>query len=301
MNHLLRISKLVSFIHSQKSSEESLARFLVLDTFSEFSSCGIYLGLPRLDGKPVVTESFGIDAETHSLALRVGHSLGGVYFAPEEVSGIRRFTNEEVAATNLIGTGHREFIPFGFSFTIELPFLYSEAGMIFLEKEPPELSEIDEFIGLVGLLIASHHAELLSTRSEENFLNRSGTLGSPGAPGAPGAPGSPGAPGAPGVQGVAGPKGEDGVDGGKGEPGRIGVKGEKGSAGETGSSGSVGDLTSRQLVVLAEMRRGKSNAAIADDLDYSESLIRQETIEIYRKMGITGRSALSNEDPGPTE
>ena len=43
------------------------------------------------------------------------------------------------------------------------------------------------------------------------------------------------------------------------------------------------------------MRRGKSNAAIADDLDYSESLIRKETIEIFRKMGIAGRAALMQE------
>lgn len=51
-------------------------------------------------------------------------------------------------------------------------------------------------------------------------------------------------------------------------------------------------LTERQALILTMMQSGDTNLAIAKRLGYSESLIRQETITIYRKMGISGRKEL---------
>lgn len=54
-------------------------------------------------------------------------------------------------------------------------------------------------------------------------------------------------------------------------------------------------LTHRQDVIVESLKRGKTNKEIAEDLDFSESLIRQETVQIYRKLGITGRKQLTTE------
>lgn len=49
-------------------------------------------------------------------------------------------------------------------------------------------------------------------------------------------------------------------------------------------------LTERQNLILKLIAEGRTNAAIADVLGYSESLIRQETIRIYAKLGCSGRN-----------
>ncbi len=54
-------------------------------------------------------------------------------------------------------------------------------------------------------------------------------------------------------------------------------------------------LSHRQDVILEALKRGKTNKEIAEDLDFSESLIRQETVQIYRKLGISGRKQLTAE------
>ena len=55
-------------------------------------------------------------------------------------------------------------------------------------------------------------------------------------------------------------------------------------------------LTSRQWDIVKEIRRGLTNAEIATTLNFSESLIRQETVQIYRKLGTTGRKELIQRD-----
>jgi DNA-binding NarL/FixJ family response regulator len=49
-------------------------------------------------------------------------------------------------------------------------------------------------------------------------------------------------------------------------------------------------LSERQNLILKLIAEGRTNAAIADVLGYSESLIRQETIKIYAKLGCSGRN-----------
>jgi DNA-binding CsgD family transcriptional regulator len=55
-------------------------------------------------------------------------------------------------------------------------------------------------------------------------------------------------------------------------------------------------LSSREELVLTLIREGKTNAQIAFELGYSESLIRQETVSIYRKLGVNGRKDLKSTD-----
>jgi DNA-binding CsgD family transcriptional regulator len=51
-------------------------------------------------------------------------------------------------------------------------------------------------------------------------------------------------------------------------------------------------LTQRQWTILGALRRGETNAKIANDIDVSESLVRQETVRIYRNLGVSGRKEL---------
>ena len=51
-------------------------------------------------------------------------------------------------------------------------------------------------------------------------------------------------------------------------------------------------LSDRQLVIAGLLERGFNNAQIALEIGYSESLIRQETVAIYKKLEVTGRKAL---------
>jgi DNA-binding CsgD family transcriptional regulator len=51
-------------------------------------------------------------------------------------------------------------------------------------------------------------------------------------------------------------------------------------------------LSDRQLVIADMLERGFNNAQIGSELGYSESLIRQETVAIYRKLQVTGRKAM---------
>jgi DNA-binding NarL/FixJ family response regulator len=52
-------------------------------------------------------------------------------------------------------------------------------------------------------------------------------------------------------------------------------------------------LTERQSLILDLIKEGKTNIAIADRLGYSESLIRQETMVIYQKLGVDGRREIT--------
>jgi DNA-binding CsgD family transcriptional regulator len=51
-------------------------------------------------------------------------------------------------------------------------------------------------------------------------------------------------------------------------------------------------LTNRQLVIAGLLERGFSNSQIGIEIGYSESLVRQETVSIYKKLNVTGREAM---------
>ena len=67
----------------------------------------------------------------------------------------------------------------------------------------------------------------------------------------------------------------------------IGVNGDKSSA--TLGDTNIDSLTDRQIIILKFMGQGLTNAQIATELMLSESSIRQETVKIYRAMGVKSR------------
>lgn len=66
-----------------------------------------------------------------------------------------------------------------------------------------------------------------------------------------------------------------------------------GGESRTAKNPSPESLTDRQLTVLRLMAEGKTNAQIAQELILSESTIRQETVKIYRALGVSARSEAS--------
>ena len=51
-------------------------------------------------------------------------------------------------------------------------------------------------------------------------------------------------------------------------------------------------LTQRQLVIAGMLERGFNNLEISHEIAFSESLIRQESVAIYRKLNVSGRKAM---------
>lgn len=51
-------------------------------------------------------------------------------------------------------------------------------------------------------------------------------------------------------------------------------------------------LTGRQLIILSLIEKGFTNEAIAREIGFSHSLVRQETVLLYRKMGVHSRKEL---------
>jgi DNA-binding NarL/FixJ family response regulator len=54
-------------------------------------------------------------------------------------------------------------------------------------------------------------------------------------------------------------------------------------------------LTARQDEILNLMRLGKTNEEIAEKIGYSASLVKQETMLIFSKLGISGRRDLTTD------
>jgi DNA-binding NarL/FixJ family response regulator len=54
-------------------------------------------------------------------------------------------------------------------------------------------------------------------------------------------------------------------------------------------------LTKRQRTIMALIQEGLTNSQIAGEIGYSESLVRQESVLIYAKLGIRGRVDLRAE------
>lgn len=74
---------------------------------------------------------------------------------------------------------------------------------------------------------------------------------------------------------------------------------QNGFSGSAASSGSTADeLTTRQLVILEFLSQGQTNAQIAQELMLSESSIRQETVKIYRALGVNNREAAAKQAKG---
>ena len=64
---------------------------------------------------------------------------------------------------------------------------------------------------------------------------------------------------------------------------------------------SNSSMSERQIVILKMIERGLTNAEIAKEVGYSESLVRQETVHIFRKLKVTGRKQILNHSGAQTE
>lgn len=51
-------------------------------------------------------------------------------------------------------------------------------------------------------------------------------------------------------------------------------------------------LTQRQKIIAGKLERGFSNLDISEEIGFSESLVRQESMAIYQKLNVTGRKAM---------
>jgi len=55
-------------------------------------------------------------------------------------------------------------------------------------------------------------------------------------------------------------------------------------------------LSEQQELILEMIKDGMTNSSIANRMGYSESLIRQESMAIYQKLGVDGRRDLVRSD-----
>jgi DNA-binding CsgD family transcriptional regulator len=65
------------------------------------------------------------------------------------------------------------------------------------------------------------------------------------------------------------------------------------NSGNGSTPASPETLTDRQIKVLRFLAEGKTNAEIAQEMILSESTIRQETVRIYRALGVSARADAS--------
>ena len=277
MDYSRNLSNLTSFLHATNPSSDSISRFLVLNTFSAFTPTALILGVLQPDGSMVISGSFGIGEKVKNLVLNVAARSNNPFHEAMQKDKIISITGIETSQTNSRNEKENELFLEGFEYALVWPIYYVGVGILCFERKFV-MSELDElFFRAVGGMLAIHHT-CLSTLS--NFDEAVGTVGPAGPPG---------------IQGAIGATGATGEKGNVGDKGDTGLQGlawtQKDYSSQFSSSQST-ELTSRQLVILAELRRGKTNVTIATDLNYSQSLIRQETIEIYHKMGISGRKEL---------
>ena len=72
----------------------------------------------------------------------------------------------------------------------------------------------------------------------------------------------------------------------------------KGFAGQ--EQGDASSLTARQMKILTAMVEAKTNHEIAEELGFSISTVRQETMKIYKVLGVSDRRAAAQVWPrGP--
>jgi len=82
---------------------------------------------------------------------------------------------------------------------------------------------------------------------------------------------------------------------------RIPVYGSsKVRAGKNKNGSQSIELTDRQKIIYLLMSQGFTNAQIAAEVGYSESLVRQETIHIFRVLGVSGRKEIIESPPPPS-
>ncbi len=254
MEYVRKISSLTTFLYEANPTSDSIARFLVLDTFSAFEPTALLLGLLQSDGTFKVVGHFGLNEAIEKEALAIARRQVNPFSQAMQKDKVLIFGGLEKLFSNPLDQVEVESDISSLEYALAWPIYLLGAGLSFA-KEEVALDSLDElFFRAIGGMLALHHM-YTSTLSDIND----------------------------GLSSVT-------PDGGqRGDPPLSNV-------GLVVFTDKSGDLTSRQKIIVEELRRGKTNATIAHDLNFSSSLIRQETMEIYRKMGISGRKELLEEE-----
>ena len=264
MHDSRKILNLTSFLYASFPPLDHVARFLALETFSAYSPTSLVLGLLESDGSISVVGSFGLNQIARNRTLHHVSSsenpLRQSIIKDEiiEIEGAENFTVDSPKKENL------DNLDGGSDCSIIWPIYYIGAGILHCKRKI-SLAPIDElFFRAVGGILALNNT-CLTLLSESDRRDEVSSIVS------------------------------------RDPPARSkSLKQSKSSWSqndrtESESDAEAHELTPRQEVILAALSRGQTNSTIAEDLNYSESLIRQETIEIYRKMGISGRRDLLKE------
>lgn len=262
MGYVRKISNLTTFLYETDPSSDSIARFLALDTFSTFEPSAILLGLLQTDGSIKIVGNFGISEAIQEEVLAIAKRPLNPFSQSMQKDKVLNFGGDEKLLSNSLEEKQVESKLSSLEYSLAWPIYYLGAGVIFF-KEENLLDSLDElFFRAIGGMLALHHTY---TTTLSDFTEGAGP---------------------------AGPAGPQGVAGEKGEMGLPGVDSVSTDYRRQSPRLERKELTSRQKIILAELRRGETNATIAEALNFSSSLIRQETMEIYRKMGISGRKEI---------
>ncbi|MFZ2228235.1 MAG: LuxR C-terminal-related transcriptional regulator [Candidatus Nanopelagicaceae bacterium] len=233
MKRSVRVHSLVDFLRVESPSLDSICKFLVLDTFYEFSATSFLVAVVRADGTVHKPADFGFDP----------HIMKDI--APRSVV-VDTPMNRALRTGEIVDCGSFEefdcptenygpiMFPHGFSSSIAFPIPQVGIGLFFSSDQVNLTPDTRQFLAAIGGVLALRF-------SQPEYREKMGYL-------------------------------SDGKN-------------------------QLVDfaLTSRQLIILGAMRRGLTNSMIASELEFSESLIRQETVQIYRKMGVSGRKELLSE------
>lgn len=244
MEYVRKISNLTTFLYETDPSANSIARFLVLDTFAPFDPSALLLGLLQSDGSIQVVGNFGINEAIQSEVLALAGRPANPFSQAMQKDKVLGFGSLEELFSNSLDEKKVDSNLAGLEYSLAWPIYYLGAGIIFF-KEKNSLDSLDElFFRAIGGMLALHHTY---TTTLSDF-----------------------------TEGV-----------------RLNIApSESPNYSPPVMTNERKELTSRQKIIMAELLHGDTNATIAESLNFSASLIRQETMEIYRKLGVSGRKEL---------
>lgn len=275
VEYVRKISNLTTFLYGTNPSSDRIARFLVLDTFSAFEPSALLLGLLQSDGSIKVRGNFGIGEAILDEVLEIAERPDNPFSQAMHKDKVLSFSGKEKLFSRPLNQKELESEVSSLEYSLAWPIYYLGAGIIFF-KEENSLDTLDElFFRAIGGMLALHHTY---TTTLSDFTEGVGLVGPTG------------------PQGTTGTTGTTGAKGTTGDTGLPGLAAVSDNFKKQPPVAEGKDLTSRQKIILSELRRGKTNETIALGLNFSSSLIRQETMEIYRKKGVSGRKELMEID-----
>jgi DNA-binding CsgD family transcriptional regulator len=229
---LKQATELANFLTGSSRSAEEIAKFLVLKTFASYSPTALYIAEITDDGYLSPTGGFGFEKTAIAnwgrfpLTMHIAITDSVRNDRCIIIDSVEEFF-ERYPIVHQLGDFSTDW-----GAVMAWPILPYGVGFSFLQTAPTKSDEFENFLRLVGAVVAlyvlgksdsSPVPEFRSTRSEKKAPT---------------------------------------------------------------------NLSPRQKIILEMLSKGATNGEMALEIGYSESLIRQETIEIYRILGVSGRKEL---------